>query len=104
MNKRLISDRNGIKTFMTHNGDTFDITKVQDISKNLELNRAVANEVGKRSGSDAYNQVASIPAIIVTKWLIEEGIDLYNPDHSDAIKKKLNSSDFRYLRTSEHVL
>lgn len=41
--------------------------------------------------------VGRIPASVGLKWLVEEGIDLWNPHHSDAIKKKLMDSDYRHL-------
>lgn len=41
--------------------------------------------------------VGRIPAEVGLKWLVEEGIDMWNPDHSDAIAKKLMDSDYRYL-------
>lgn len=41
--------------------------------------------------------VGRIPAALGLKWLVEEGIDMWNPHHSDAIKRKLMDSDYRYL-------
>jgi len=102
--KRVISDRNGIKTTMEIKGDTFNISKSQEIGGHLNFNKAKATEIGKRIYSDAYNHVASIPAILQVKWLQEEGLNIYNPDHAERLKRKLNSNEYRYLRTSELVL
>lgn len=41
---------------------------------------------------------ATIPNSIIHKWLVEEGIDLFNDDHWPAVKRKLNSSEYGYLR------
>lgn len=41
--------------------------------------------------------VGHIPASVGMKWLVEEGIDMWNPDHSDALKRKLMDSDYRHL-------
>ena len=41
--------------------------------------------------------VGHIPASVGLKWLVEEGVDLWNPHHSAEIKKKLMDSDYRYL-------
>ncbi len=40
----------------------------------------------------------------VVKWLQEENLDIYNPDHAERLKRKLNSSEYMYLRTSELVI
>ena len=102
--KRLISDRRGIKTTMEIDGGITTISKSQEIGGHLDFNKAKANEMGKRIYSDAYNHVASIPAILQVKWLQEEGLDIYNHDHAERLKRKLNSSEYRHLRTSELVL
>lgn len=41
--------------------------------------------------------VGSIPASVGMKWLVEEGIDMWNPHHADAVKRKLMDSDYRHL-------
>jgi hypothetical protein len=41
--------------------------------------------------------VGHIPASLGLKWLAEEGIDMWNPHHMDAVKRKLMCSDYRYL-------
>jgi hypothetical protein len=46
--------------------------------------------------SDLWH-VGHIPASVGLKWLVEEGIDLWNPHHADAVKKKLMDSDYRHL-------
>ncbi len=43
-------------------------------------------------------KAASIPVGLIHKWREEEGIDVYDPAHADAVKKKLNSSEYAYLR------
>lgn len=102
--KRVISDRNGIKTTMEIDGDKTNISKSQDVEALLDFNKAKSNELRKDIHSDAYNHVASIPAILQVKWLQEEGLNIYNPTHAERLKRKLNSNEYRYLRTSELVL
>ena len=104
MSKRLISDIGGIKTTMFIDGDTFTINKTQDVTGHLQYNQRLANEIGKDIRSDTYNRVASIPASLIVKWKWEEGLDVYNPDHSKRLAAKLNSSEFRHLRTSELII
>ncbi len=102
--KRVLSERNGLKTTMEVNGGTTVISKSQDVESLLDFNKTKSNELKKEIHSDAYNHVASIPAILQIKWLQEEGLDIYNPAHAERLKRKLNSNEYRYLRTSELVL
>lgn len=51
---------------------------------------------GPDKRSDMWH-VGHIPASVGLKWLVEEGIDLWNPDHADAITRKLMCSDYRHL-------
>jgi hypothetical protein len=43
--------------------------------------------------------VGEIPFELAAEWKQNEGIDVWNPDHADAIKRKLNDGDFSLLRT-----
>ena len=99
--KRVISDKFGIKTIMEIDGDKTNISKSQDVEALLNFNKAKSNELKKDIHSDAYNHVASIPAILIAKWLTEENLDIYNPAHAERLKRKLNSNEYLYLRTSE---
>lgn len=63
---------------------------------------------GLRSGGITdYNRkrdvwhAATVPETVILKWRFEDGIDIYNPDHFDAVRKKLNDPEWAYLRTWE---
>lgn len=45
-------------------------------------------------------RVASIPAALIVKWFVEDGIDVFDPDHADRVMRKLNDPDYAYLRTA----
>jgi len=103
---RLIRQSRGIRTYMTVDGETTTITKKQNIEGHLAVNRALAIANGKRMKSEYANPVASIPAIVQVKWLIEEGWDCthtHDPDVQKKLKAKLNSNEYMYLRTSEII-
>ena len=89
---------------MEIDGDKTHIHKTADVEHHLNVNKKLANLNGKKIGSDAYNHVASIPPILISKWLHEEGLDIFNPDHAERLKAKLNSIEYRHLRTNELVL
>lgn len=75
-----------------------------DVEANLEQNKALANAGDGYSPSRELRRAASIPNIIIEKWLTEEGIDVFNPDHWPAVKRKLNSNEYAYLRTAPGTL
>ena len=84
------------------------VNAIQDVEANLENNKANAAERGKRITSEVSNPVAHIPHIVGLKWLAEEGWWWMDADKDPGVdkklKQKLNSSEWRHLRTSELVV
>lgn len=104
--KRVLSNVNGLVTTMEIDGDKTIITKSQDITAAVEYNKAAAIERGKRITSDAYNPVACIPAIFQVKMLQDHNLNIYShePEQQKKFKRVMNSSEYRFLRTSELTL
>lgn len=77
------------------------IETVQDVEPILDANKAAFN-----SGHDGYTPsrdlkfVAEIPVVVIEKWLREDGIDVWDPNHKEAVKRKLNDPEWRHLRTA----
>lgn len=66
----------------------------------LDQNKALANhDDGYVSSAREMRRVAYIPDPVILMWR-QEGIDVFDPEHSDAVNKKLNSSEWRHLRTA----
>lgn len=65
--------------------------------RNAELRKA-----GHGNGKDS-KLVASLPMSIISKWRIEHGVDIFNPDpaHQKAAKRLLNDHQYRMLRIWE---
>ncbi len=82
----------------------WDIAVRQDADPFLDMNRAMANENDGYSPSRDLRRAASIPIGVAMKWLIEEGLDIYDPDHGERLMRKLNDPDWRYLRTAPGIL
>lgn len=81
------------------------IETVQDVEPILERNKALQSEdAGGWSPTRELRRAATIPDIVILKWRREEGIDVYDPDHWPAVKRKLNSSEYRWLRTAPGTL
>lgn len=78
------------------------IETVQDVQPVLDANKRAQNDgTGGWSPSRELRKVGSIPNIVIEKWLVEEGINVFNKDHWPAVRRKLNSSEYRYLRSAE---
>src|SRR3546814_18509146 len=100
MKKLLSKNRFGVETWMHHDGETIAIETKQDVSRVLDLNKKIRNEFQgyKDKGDHHFHLYARIPNVVITKWLNEHGIDVYDPDHADAVAKLLNSNESQYLR------
>ena len=85
--------------------DGFALHTTQDVGDVLDDNKAKRN-----MGRDYYARdkdmwkVASIPVIVQMEWMTKLGVDIYNPDHGEAVKKLLNSPEWRYLKTAEIII
>ncbi len=79
----------------------FRVHHTQDVQSLLEKNKLLQNAPEyKAAGIKAdWQHFAHIPDIIVMRWR-QEGIDVFNPDHIEAVKRKLRDPDWRHLRTS----
>jgi hypothetical protein len=74
----------------------------QDVEPILERNKALRGEPQKR---DWGRHVATIPNVILVKWLNEEhargntGLRLFTVEFDALIKRKLADPDWAYLKT-----
>lgn len=90
-----------ITTIIRDNVDGVLVERVQDVEPFLDANKADYNS--GRSGytpSRAMKHVASIPPIVAELWMNRYGVDVFNKDHAGAVRRLLNSNEWRYLRTS----
>lgn len=71
----------------------------QDVEPILNANKERANFHDGYSPSRELRKVASIPNIIVHKWL-RDGCNIYDDNDWPEVKRRLNSSDWLHLRTS----
>ena len=94
----------GIKTFVEYNAadDLIVVKEEQDVTSLLDRNKALFNEPDHRKHGmkECFMHAATIPPILIHKWLKEEGIDFFKKEHWPRVQKKLNDPEYRYLRTS----
>jgi hypothetical protein len=97
----LFTSSAGINHYMVQdeNGTSFASSAATDPV--IERNKAMLTHNDGYTPSRDMRRVASIPYIIGLKWLNEEGWWFLDPDCADKLAEKLNSSDWRHLRTAE---
>ena len=81
-------------------GESYTIETVQNFDEVETMLRRVKSEKTLNRKSEMWH-AGIIPNILITKWLVEEGINVYDKNHADAVAKKLNSSEFQLLNPSE---
>jgi hypothetical protein len=76
-------------------------TTTQDVEPILDNNKALYND-GSRgyTPSRDLRHIAEIPLVIVEKWKNDYGVDCFNKDHAEGVRRLLNSNEFLYLRTA----
>lgn len=75
----------------------------RDASSIIDANkRGQIDTLNTRMGE--MEKAASIPTAIIYEWIRDHGVNLYNPDHQEGVKRLLNSSDYRYLKCREIIL
>ena len=96
----------GLSTYHHYDEQTGQthIEYVQDVQPILEQNKALANtDMQKQGIKNGWMFYGSIPNVVIHRWL-KEGIDFYNKDHWPAVKRKLRSSEYKYLNAGNAKL
>ncbi|TFH50927.1 MAG: hypothetical protein E4H01_01190 [Lysobacterales bacterium] len=85
-----------------HSTDTTTVGLEQDVSLLLDVNKVLQNDANysKDGIKRDWWHYASIPSIIIEKWLNEDGVNVFDKDHTKAVYKKLNDPAYRYLKTT----
>ena len=94
----------GLKTWHDYDetSDTTVLHYEQDVEAVLDRNKRAQNEASGPMGDMVH--VASIPASIQLKWMIEHGVDMFNPDHAKGVERLLNDPDYRYLKVRDIII
>lgn len=106
MDKRLLSfdPVTGLNTWFSYDSLTDEtiISYTADSTPILERNKRFANdaEYSKKGIKQEFWHLATIPVEVQMDWLINKGVDIYNPDHSKKISQLLHDPDYRYLKTT----
>lgn len=97
----LFTSSAGIDHYMVEDENGTSFAAVAPTDPVIEHNKKLATHNDGYTSDRSMRRVASIPYIIGLKWLNEEGWWFMDPEHHDKLAQKLNSSDWRHLRTAE---
>lgn len=94
----------GMSVWFDYNELTDEVTLEyeQDAAPVLEQNKALANieDYSKHGIKQELWHYASIPVGLQMKWLIEEGLDVYDDNAWPQIFRKLNDPEYAYLKAT----
>jgi hypothetical protein len=82
-------------------GDALTIEHTQDVAPILAHNKALR---GETQASDWGRHIATIPNIVIVKWMNEEGADVLRMSGEEFgafIRRKLDDPDWRHLRVDK---
>jgi hypothetical protein len=79
--------------------DKVIIRRIVDVEPRIEANKKLQNATDGYTPSRDLRRIASIPPSIVHKWMVEDGINIYDRNHWPAVMRKLRDPDWRWLKT-----
>tara|TARA_B100000579_G_C22406536_1_gene654335 strand:+ start:102 stop:407 length:306 start_codon:yes stop_codon:yes gene_type:complete len=94
-------DHNQIFHFHKPTGE-FAIEHTQNIQPLIDSNKKLQEE--DHYNRDDFRLAARIPEIVYHEWKNKYGVDMFNPDHKEGVKKLLNGHEYRYLKTTKRVI
>lgn len=101
LKRKLPPSAQGLKrTFQQLEDGRFGIHYEQDVEPILERNKASQNHNDGYTPSRDMARIATIPAVVGLKWLVEEGWWYQDPECADKLRQKLNDPEWHHLRTS----
>jgi hypothetical protein len=92
------------QTFHFHSADGTSAIqhKSEDLTKLLDQNKRLQQE--DHHIKDELRLSARIPVTIYYEWKNKFGVNLYDKNHAPAVRKLLNSPDYRYLKTTKRII
>ena len=93
----------GVKTSYLKEDGKLIIARDQDVESVIESNKRAQNEntySGRRLNGATFHKVASVPMIVLEKWMREKGINPFDKNDAPKILSLLRDPENKYLRTS----
>ena len=96
-------DEDGVEQFFGVQDGNYVLKTTFDNEPTLDRNKALQNEDGFGKGRDMW-LAASIPIGVQYEWRVKHGVSLWDPNHKEAVRRLLNSNEWRYLRCRHFVM
>jgi len=81
--------------------DKIVISRFSDVEPIIQHNKILMNDGTNGYGpTREWRRVASIPNVILEKWLLEEGIRYWDSEDTHKIAAKLDDPEWKFLRTA----
>lgn len=93
-------DEDGVEQFIAFDGDDVHLKTTYDNQAVIDQNRRLE---GQGMGKE-LRLAASIPPGVQFEWLTKYGVRFWDPNHKDAVKRLLNSNEYRYLRINHFIM
>jgi len=74
------------------------IEHIQDIKPLIDSNKKLQQE--DHHIADDFRLSARIPMTVYYEWKNKFGVDMFDPNHKEGVKKLINSPEYRYLKTT----
>lgn len=74
------------------------VRKLRDAVDVVDRNKKLQN-MHDGTYKNSVNVVASVPILLAEQWAAEAGLNMYSKEFDAYMKRKLNTSDFKYLKT-----
>lgn len=97
----------GLRKWMGYDRDTDSILVSYDQDQAAQQVILDRNKSSQADGFDKRSDMwhaAHIPVGVMYEWLTKYGVDAWNPQHIDGVKRLLNSPDYRYLRVNHFIM
>jgi len=94
----------GVRKYIAPGDDPDSVlvrTEIND-RRIADTNRSLQNESFDRRSE--FWHAASIPTSVMYEWLTLYGVNAWDPDHAGAVKKLLNSGDYRWCKVKNIIL
>ena len=106
MMERVLShdDASGLTTWFSasEDGDTWNLRYEQDVSPVLDYNKEQQSESFDKRAEMWH--AAKVPTVVMMEWMTKYGVELWNPDHKEGVRRLLNHPDYRYLRVNHFIV
>jgi len=76
----------------------------KSIERILDRNKRAEAEHSRTGGLSNMEKVAEIPIGVMYEWLVKHGVDFWNPNHREGVRRLLNDPDYRWLKCKNIII